>query len=115
MQFNSPFADNDRHRRTIAGSTLVMAEQSAHDVVNQARSVGDSSPSDVPALQSNKSNAFGDGENTTILTATSENLPKEANNRKAVESIVIPVVQGAESKDSATSYGGVSSNGLSIV
>jgi hypothetical protein len=32
-------------------SSLVMATESAHDVVNQTQSVGDFSPSDAPATQ----------------------------------------------------------------
>jgi hypothetical protein len=34
-----------------ADSSLVMATESAHDVVNQTQSVGDFSPSDAPATQ----------------------------------------------------------------
>lgn len=54
-----------------------MAEQSTHDVVNQAQSVGDPSPSDVSALKPNDSNAVGDSERTTALANTHEPSPSE--------------------------------------
>lgn len=37
-----------------------MAEQSSHDVVNQTRSGGEPSPSDVPASNNDKNTAGGD-------------------------------------------------------
>jgi hypothetical protein len=43
-----------------ADSRIGMAEQSRHDVVNQTRSGGDPSPSDVPASKPDKESAGGD-------------------------------------------------------
>ncbi|KAJ9395041.1 hypothetical protein DTO282F9_8029 [Paecilomyces variotii] len=43
-----------------ADSSIVMAEQSSHDVVTQTRSGGEPSPSDVPASNSDKNTAGGD-------------------------------------------------------
>ncbi|KAI9871009.1 MAG: hypothetical protein M1830_003537, partial [Pleopsidium flavum] len=61
-------SDKERSRAAATDSRLVMAEQSIHDVVNQARSVGDPSPSDVSALKPNHSTAVGDNERTTAST-----------------------------------------------
>lgn len=48
----------------LADPSIVMAEQSSHDVVNQTRSGGDASPSDVPASKPDNKPAGGDaGEN----------------------------------------------------
>lgn len=43
-----------------ADSSIVMAEQSSHDVVNQTRSGGEISPSDVPANKPDNITAGGD-------------------------------------------------------
>ena len=63
-------SNNERFRIASTDLKLVMAEQSTHDVVTQARSVGDPSPSDVSALKPNDTNAGGDLERTTALTNT---------------------------------------------
>lgn len=43
-----------------AASHVGMAEQTSHDVVNQTRSGGEPSPSDVPASKPDKESAGGD-------------------------------------------------------
>ncbi|OJJ47965.1 hypothetical protein ASPZODRAFT_141517 [Penicilliopsis zonata CBS 506.65] len=60
------------------GSSIVMAEQSSHDVVNQTLSGGDPSPSDVPASTKDKPSAGGDvGKiNDTVTTAQTETQAK---------------------------------------
>lgn len=47
-----------------------MAEQSSHDVVNQTRSGGDLSPSDVPASKPDKYISGGDGEGVHTIIST---------------------------------------------
>lgn len=47
-----------------------MAEQSSHDVVNQTRSGGGLSPSDVPASKPDKYMTGGDGEDVHTLDST---------------------------------------------
>ena len=61
-------------------SRIVMAEQSSHDVVNQTRSGGDPSPSDVPASTNDKKPAEGDvGEiNHTATTTQSQTTTNTA-------------------------------------
>jgi hypothetical protein len=54
-----------------------MAELRAHDVVNQAQSVGDSSPSDVPATNIQTSRAGGDVEGTLISGTKFTNIQSQ--------------------------------------
>jgi hypothetical protein len=53
-----------------------MAEQSRHDVVNQTRSGGEPSPSDVPASKPDKESARGDVEEFKLnaINAQTERL-----------------------------------------
>jgi hypothetical protein len=46
----------------LADSSIVMADRSIQDVVNQAQSVGDPSPSDVPATTTDNTTTAGDVE-----------------------------------------------------
>lgn len=54
MEFSSLISSID------AASHIGMAELSSHDVVNQTRSGGEPSPSDVPASNNDKNTAEGD-------------------------------------------------------
>ena len=52
-------------------SSIVMAEQSSRDVVDQTLSGGEPSPSDVPASTKDKQSAQGDAGETNHVTTTS--------------------------------------------
>lgn len=56
---------------TITDSSIVMAEQSSRDVVDQTLSGGEPSPSDVPASTTDKTSAGGDVEVTKHIATTS--------------------------------------------
>ncbi|KAK2745496.1 hypothetical protein FQN55_006192 [Onygenales sp. PD_40] len=56
------------NRLGCADSCIVMAEQSSHDVVNQTRSGGELSPSDVPANKPDNFTAGGDVEGVQSTT-----------------------------------------------
>ncbi len=86
-----------------------MAEQSTHDVVNKAQSVGDASPSDVSALKSNDSNAVGDSERTTAQTNTHKTSSSEPEKCRDVDvADVDPRRNGTGSGDIAHENGNVS-------
>lgn len=88
-----------------------MAEQSTHDVVNQAQSVGDPSPSDVSALNPNYSNALGDSERTTALANTHTTSPSEPDKYRDVDvAEVDPRRNGTGSGAVAPEIGSVSVN-----
>ncbi|KAI9836557.1 MAG: hypothetical protein M1819_001189 [Sarea resinae] len=70
-------------------SSIVMAEQSAHDVVNQPRSAGDASPSDVTA---NKTN-----EPTTVGSV--EDLQRSTTNDKAQNHVSAPEAATIDATD----------------
>lgn len=89
-----------------------MAEQSTHDVVNQARSVGDLSPSDVSALKPNDSNVLGDLERTTALTNTHETFSSEPEIHSDVGAAeIVPRPNGIVSEAITPETGNVSLNG----
>ncbi|KAL1875566.1 hypothetical protein Plec18167_005502 [Paecilomyces lecythidis] len=70
--------DDDPDLGDPADSSIVMAEQSSHDVVTQTQSGGEPSPSDVPASNSDKNTAGGDvGEIKD--TATTEHNERHTN------------------------------------
>lgn len=56
-----------------------MAEQSSHDVVNQSRSGGDLSPSDVPASKPENISSGGDAEGVDSITNKSQTAQMSAN------------------------------------
>ncbi|PGH26853.1 hypothetical protein AJ80_01434 [Polytolypa hystricis UAMH7299] len=62
----------------LTAPSIVMAEQSSHDVVNQTRSGGELSPSDVPASKPDNITAGGDAEgvkpNTNTETETKQSM-----------------------------------------
>ena len=92
--------NDERSCVAVADSRLVMAEQSTRDVVNQARSVGDPSPSDVSALTPNDSNADGDLERTTALANNRETSSSESDKYRDVGVADIhPRLNGSESGD----------------
>lgn len=89
-----------------------MAEQSTHDVVNQAQSVGDPSPSDVSALKPNDSNAVGDSERTKALINTHETSSSEPDKYCDVDvPDVDPRRNGTVSGDIAPEIGNVGLDG----
>lgn len=61
----------------LADSGIVMAEQSNHDVVNQTRSGGDLSPSDVPASTSSNQDTRGDVNGVTTKNQLPSNTRRE--------------------------------------
>ena len=60
------------HSVTFADSSIVMAEQSSRDVVDQTLSGGEPSPSDVPASTTDKTSAGEDAGETKHIAPTSE-------------------------------------------
>lgn len=80
-----PCQDIDANLIIPAASHVGMAEQTSHDVVNQTRSGGEPSPSDVPASKYDKESAGGDvgGISDNAVTqgnsTTAEQRPDEKN------------------------------------
>lgn len=75
-----PEEDSNVHGETschLADSDIGMAEQSNHDVVNQTRSGGDPSPSDVPASTSSKQDTGGDVNGIITKNQLSSNADQE--------------------------------------
>lgn len=61
----------------LTDSDIVMAEQSHHDVVNQTRSDGDPSPSDVPASTSSNQDTGGDVKGVTTKNQLLSNAGRQ--------------------------------------
>ena len=109
-------SDCGRSRIAETDSRIVMAEQSTHDVVNQARSVGDPSPSDVSALNPINSNAVGDVERIATSTSTHKDYSSESDKlEKPVVADVDVQQNGTEPEENATGTGNVSLCGASTL
>ncbi len=91
-----------------------MAEQSTHDVVNQARSVGEPSPSDVSAPKLKDSTAVGDVKRATALTNTHDDLSSETVESVDIGNDVGLRLNGAVSDGELSEIRNVSSNAASV-
>lgn len=82
-------------------SSIVMAEQSSHDVVTQTRSGGEPSPSDVPASNSDKNTAGGDvGEIKD--TATTEYNERPTNTEHDLKLDAVDAAPGVDDAGNAS-------------
>lgn len=86
-----------------------MAEQSTRDVVNKARSVGDPSPTDVSAPNTNHSTAAGEEKSTRALTDNLDTLTNASeNSQRVAASHTGPQINGTDPTDDATGVENVS-------
>ncbi|KAL2376323.1 hypothetical protein RJZ90_007593 [Blastomyces dermatitidis] len=77
----------------IRDSSIVMAEQSSHDVVNQTRSGGEISPSDVPANKPDNINAGEDAGGFKQQNSNNDNDSNDNNNDSKSEQRADPKTQ----------------------
>ena len=93
---------SDSGSPSFPGLKTVMAEQSVHDVVKQSQSVGDASPSDVPATNFTDKNAAGDAGRTN----------EQSTNDPVTSEYYANAAQGSQKEARDANSGAVSTNGI---